>query len=304
MTTIKERSRPEVVPAPFLVHPLGSHKYPITEGYIYSKAERRQHGVYFHGGIDYEAQPGTPVYAASAGYAVAFYHRFVVRNRDGTIRILDGLPIGNGFGLAVQIYHPPDISDVSGGVFTQYGHLSGFAESITPKMTAPIEMDIIGSLRRRNQKRRSGKLTETQLASLIKEQKQLIDDFPWLKFIYGYHTGQTVEEQESYLWTPNDLFTFHQAGSPYVTHVNQGDLIGYTGESPLFWGNTDYDEDNIPFRIPPKDQEKRWDEPHLHFELAYRNDGPFRPKQQIDPYDLYLSWVHYNGKLDTLFVDS
>lgn len=303
MPTIKERHRPEFVPKAFLIHPLGSHHYPITEGFIYSREERTKHGIYFHKAIDYETKPGAPVYASASGYAVGFYHRFLVRNPDGTVRTLEGLPIGNGFGLAVQIWHPERISKVPGGIFTQYGHLSGFAETIIPKITSPERTDIVESIEKRNAMRRQHRWPQQKLNRVLLEQKRLINSFPWINELYGYHNGKQPDERESYLWTPEELLYLHKQEVPYVTLVEQGDLIGYTGESALFWGEADYDENSIPQRLPPKLTTRRWDEPHLHFEVTYRTDGAFRPKQQIDPYDIYLTRVHYRWVEGTLFVD-
>ena len=82
MPTIKQRYKPKIPFIPYLHMPL-AHYLSITEGFIYSQAERQAHHVFFHKAIDYASDYGTPVYAAAEGYAVAGYHRFTLRDKDG-----------------------------------------------------------------------------------------------------------------------------------------------------------------------------------------------------------------------------
>jgi murein DD-endopeptidase MepM/ murein hydrolase activator NlpD len=103
MSTVKQRYAPPLENIPYLTLPLKSD-FKISEGYIYSEEERSIHKRYFHKGIDYACPYGTPVYASADGYAVAGYHRFTEINKDKTLKLYQGLPMGNGFGYFIQIY--------------------------------------------------------------------------------------------------------------------------------------------------------------------------------------------------------
>ena len=84
----------------------------ITESWLYSNAERAIHGYANHGGVDWAAPRGTPVYAAADGYAISSTHI------SPLARTYQGKTVGFGLGEFVQIWHPKQ------GVFTSYSHLS------------------------------------------------------------------------------------------------------------------------------------------------------------------------------------
>jgi len=109
---------------PYLQLPLKSWGLRITEGWFYSEKEKKIHGYKIHGGIDFKAQRGEPVYAAASGWASSSYHNRLVKNKDGSERIYKGKFITNGLGYFVQIYHPEN------GRYAQYAHL----EKIVPKI--------------------------------------------------------------------------------------------------------------------------------------------------------------------------
>lgn len=100
-------------------------KYRITEGWNYSKQEKKIHGLTFHGGVDFAQPRNSPVYAAASGWAIASYSSNPFYDeKTGKPRRYRGKIIGMGLGNFVQIYHP----DVRR--FTQYGHLGKIIERI------------------------------------------------------------------------------------------------------------------------------------------------------------------------------
>ena len=91
----------------------------MTESWVYSAAERSIHGYTNHGGIDFAAPRGTPVYAAADGYALSSSH-FVPLAKEYNGKS----PLGFGLGEFVQIWHPDQ------GVYTSYSHLSKVSSDI------------------------------------------------------------------------------------------------------------------------------------------------------------------------------
>lgn len=74
--------------------------------------------------------------------------------------------------------------------------------------------------------------------------------------------------------------------SKYYVWVNQGELIGYVGDSGLCWGYKDYPQ------RPDSKKYPSWDEIHLHFE-EFSRDKKGKKIQQRDPFNLYKTYQHY-----------
>ena len=106
---------------------------------------------------------------------------------------------------------------------------------------------------------------------------------------------EKLNEKESYLYTLKECEKLHKQKSPFVTWVEQGDLIGYTGSSGLIWGELKYSEEKLNIIKPFE----TWDEVHLHYEEAARDEKTFLKKEQRDPYSIYKSAKHYK-KIDSL----
>jgi hypothetical protein len=300
MPTVKERHAPHVPHIPYLTLPL-KNGFSISEGYIYSKYETSVHGRYFHYGIDYACPYGTPVYASASGYAVAGYNRFTELNEDGTFKLYKGLPMGNGLGYFIQIYHPYNICKVKGGRITQYGHLSKFAKGFRIKTLRPLIIDFEEKIRRRNAKRKVYRKSEKELEKAILETKDIVKQYPWTKKKYGLNFKKHPEKKEIYMYTLRDIKKLYKKGSRYVKWVEQGDLIGYAGTSGIVWGDLQFREN---CRRPNVKEFNIWDECHLHFEEATRNIKTGMKQEQRDPYGVYLSKEHYrNIKQETLFKE-
>jgi hypothetical protein len=281
--SLKNKYKPKIPFIPYLQLPLKKY-YEITEGYVYSRQERALHGKYLHYSIDYSTDWAEPVYAAASGYATASYHRLTLQHKDKTIRTFQGKPLGNGYGLFVQIYHPENICGVKGGRITQYGHLCGISKSLKMKRTEPIKSDILGKIVRKNERSKVNKKSKKELKKVLEVHKGLIKRYPWIEYRYGY------DKEESFL-------EFKKKDNPYVKWVEQGELIGYTGSSGLIWGDLQYNEDEVGSKKIP--HFKTWDEIHLHFEEAFRDLKTGLKKDKRDPYDIYKSAKWY-GNLDSM----
>lgn len=74
--------------------------------------------------------------------------------------------------------------------------------------------------------------------------------------------------------------------SHYFTWINQGELIGYVGDSGLTWRYKDYPKRPNPQKYPS------WDEIHLHFEEFARGKKG-RKRQLRDPFNIYNIFKDY-----------
>lgn len=293
MSTIKERYAPQIDFNPYLTYPI-KDQFRITEGFLYTKQERDIHGNYFHKGIDFACPYGTPVYAAASGYAVASYVRFTNFNRkDKSPRLYKGLPLGNGPGYFIQIYHPKKVCDIKGGRITQYGHLSRFADGIYAKTFRAQDRDWRERLTRKNKSLKKNRLDDDALNILIQDTRKLCRRFPWVKRQYGFKFEKDINKKESYFWSPTELKKLHKEGSKFVKWVEQGDLIGFVGTSGIVHGRLKFREN---LRRPRVREYRIWDECHLHFIEGNRDWKTGRKIEDRDPYDLYLSKEHYKGR--------
>ena len=300
MSTIKERYAPHIENHPYLTLPL-KNDFQITEGFIYTEEERSIHSRYFHKGIDYACPYGTPVYASASGYAVAGYHRYTEVNEDNTPRLYQGLPMGNGFGYFIQIYHPYSVCKIKGGRITQYGHLSKFARGFKVKTFKPLKINFEFEIRRKNDTRRSNRKNFLQLEKAILNTKDIVKTYPWVKKLYGFNFRKYPNKREMYTYPIKDIKRMYKRKNRYIKYVKQGDLIGYTGSSGIVWGDLRYKENRRRANVKRFDI---WDEVHLHFEEASRDTKTFIKKEQRDPYGIYLSKEHYkNIKGNTLFKE-
>ncbi len=98
--------------------------YDITEGWMYSAAERAIHGYKVHAGVDYYTPYGTPVAAPCDGYAVSSYFSFPLTDEQGKPKIYQGKSIAFGLGYFVQVYNP-ELNR-----FVVMGHLSDIAGQV------------------------------------------------------------------------------------------------------------------------------------------------------------------------------
>lgn len=98
--------------------------YQITEGWMYSRAEKAIHGARVHGAIDFHVPYGTTVVVPCDGLAISSYHSYPIKEKDGQTKQLDGKDIYFGLGYFVQIF-VPDI-----GRYIQLAHLSEIDNSI------------------------------------------------------------------------------------------------------------------------------------------------------------------------------
>ena len=300
MSTVKERYAPLIENIPYLSLPLKNNS-PITEGYIYSNFETSVHGLYFHKVIDYSCKYGTPVYASADGYAIAGYHRYPLLNEDATPMLYQGLPISNGLGYFIQIYHPYSVCKVKGGRITQYGHLSKFAKGSRIKTFRPLKIDFEYEIKRKNRKRKIYRKSDIKLEKDIQNTREIIKQYPWVKKLYGYSFREDEKKREMYTYSIKEIKDMYKKGYRYIKYVKQGDLIGYTGSSALIWGDLKYKEN---CRRPNVKQFDTWDDIHLHFEEASRDTKTFIKKDQRDPYGIYLGSEHYkNIKNETLFIE-
>lgn len=286
MATIKDRYEPNIQSIKYLNYPIKSD-YKITEGFIYSQQEVKVRHIYFHKGIDFACMYRTPVYAAASGYLTASYHRYPVLNRDKTPMLFNGLPQGNGLGYFIQIFHPEKVCGIKGGRITQYGHLSKLAPDIYARTFKPLSIDYNYEIRRKDKKMHK-QTKEDTLRKKISETLELIRQYPWLTKLYGYSFNSDLRKRESYLYNEEELK--YLKGSKYVKWVEAGELIGYVGSSAIIWGDLTYKEN---CERPNVKEFDTWDEVHLHFEEANRNEDTRVKELQRDPYGVYLSREHY-----------
>lgn len=300
--TFKERYAPKIAHHRYLSLPIKS-SFEITEGFIYSSQERTIHGRFLHGGIDYHVGYDTPVHASASGYAVVGYHRRVVKNKDNTIKLFRGEPIGTGFGYFVQIYHPEYISKVSSGRITQYGHLARIAKGLNLKELPPIRYNYLDRIRKYYfyaSKRKS--FNPKVIDKKITQTKKILDEYEWVNYLYGYNLHKELTDTETYFYRLDEIEQLYKNKSPYVKWVEQGEVIGYVGSSALIYGSPTYEEGKNDVYVKAF---TTWDEVHLHFEEAGRDPKTRLKIQQRDPYGIYKSWKWYNHrgiKENTLFI--
>ncbi len=301
--TIRERYSPDIPFKPYLIFPVKEHSK-LTEGYIYSQEERALHGNFWHRGIDIEAPYGAPVYAAASGFAIAGYHRYVLRNQDKTLRLYKTEPMGNGLGYFVQIFHPEKVSKIPGGRITQYGHLSKVADYLSIKVTEPTRINHIYKIINKFRRSTDPNKSPYKLEKKLQETEKIIKKYPWVEKQYGYSFSENSDEKESYLYTPTELEYLYNQGSPFVKWVNQGDYIGNVGISAVFHGNPQYEEgETNPNLLQPPNT---WDEVHLHFEECSRDTTTGLKHANRDPFDIYKSITSYTPEnlVNSLFVDN
>lgn len=105
--------------------------YAVEEGWRYSRAEEKIHGITNHRGSDFKVPYGTPIYAPCDGFAMASYHTYRLREgRNHALRYHQGKVIWFGLGYFVQLYAGEQ------NRFLQFAHLSDIAPSIP--FTTPL----------------------------------------------------------------------------------------------------------------------------------------------------------------------
>lgn len=289
--TYKERYSPDIPFVPYMELPI-KDSYSLEEGYIYSQEERDVHGFYIHGGLDFDCNFGTPVYAAASGFAVAGYHRFTLFNEDRTLRLHEGKPLGFGFGNMVQIYHSEETSGVLGGRVTQYGHLSSVSSSIKMKLFPAEEGDIIYRIGEYYQRHPR---YDIDLQEIMAAHKNLVDRYPWVGSRYGFRNNVDPHMKESYMLTYEEVQQLYAENDPYVVWVEQGEQIGTVGNSAVIWGDLTYEENSEAANQGIVATPPAWDGDHLHFEEAARNQRG-QKIQRRDPFDIYKSRKWYKKK--------
>lgn len=122
-------------PVPYLKLPFTkAGLYHISEGWYYS-SKVRSVVPFGHGAVDFALPYGHPVAAPCDGYAIASYHSYPLLDRDGKVKIKNGVAQRFGIGYFVQIYNPGQDR------FVQLGHLSNVADTIpfsVPKKNGAI----------------------------------------------------------------------------------------------------------------------------------------------------------------------
>lgn len=98
---------------------------------MYSTIEKEFHGHEIHGGVDFELPFGTPLLAATDGWAIASYgFSWVYEKQDDKteqLRLVRGDKVSGSIGLFVQLYNPEL------NIYVQYGHLSTVGNDIPYK---------------------------------------------------------------------------------------------------------------------------------------------------------------------------
>lgn len=107
-------------PKPFLSVPFSyaeREKLTISEGWKYTEEEKAVHGYATHYAVDFAAPRGTPIYAATSGYAISSFHIAYAGEHEGK-------KVGFGLGRFVQIWNPQQ------KVYVSYSHLDGVGAGI------------------------------------------------------------------------------------------------------------------------------------------------------------------------------
>ena len=107
-------------PKPFLSVPFSyadREKLTISEGWKYTEEEKAVHGYATHYAVDFAAPRGTPIYAATSGYAISSFHIAYAGEHEGK-------KVGFGLGRFVQIWNPQQ------KVYVPYSHLDGVVAGI------------------------------------------------------------------------------------------------------------------------------------------------------------------------------
>lgn len=101
----------EIPAVPYLTIPFRQNDpavqaYDISEGWLYSPAEKKIHSQTNHCGLDFDVPYGTLIVAPTDGWVISSYYRCWLRNKNNEIRQYQGKPICSSLGLFVQVYIP------------------------------------------------------------------------------------------------------------------------------------------------------------------------------------------------------
>ncbi len=121
----------------YLSLPFAQQSHRVSEGWFYSRAENKIHGLWGHAAVDFELPRGTDVLAAADGWAMSSYHRRPLFDKNGKVLLYRGKKVEMGLGWFVQIYHP------EAGRYTLYGHLEEVAGQISYSPARRLENSII-----------------------------------------------------------------------------------------------------------------------------------------------------------------
>lgn len=96
-------------------------------------------------------------------------------------------------------------------------------------------------------------------------------------------------------WNPvNHTLRIHELKDhPAVVFVGRGTPLGKVGFSGLAWGYKDYNPQTERPVAPDPEKFKSWDEPHVHLEDFWRDQGTGEKGWQRDPYAIYLTAGYY-----------
>lgn len=97
--------------------------------------------------------------------------------------------------------------------------------------------------------------------------------------------AKPVKHGNTFLPVGNDLQAHEYETYKMAVWVEQGDVIGYVGDSGLTWGYEDYPKRPDPDKFPS------WDETHVHFKVSTRDSKG--KEKEFDPYDIYKSFSFY-----------
>lgn len=177
-----------------------------------------------------------------------------------------------------------------------YPYLLPPIKNIRPKVLKPKKIDIENLIRQYYQRKiKDGEKFDVE--EIVKRNLVIADNYSWSGVRWGYGFGDKIKEKESYLYSWKELFK----GDGYVVRVRKGDVIGYAGTSAIFSGDLPYEEGNTSENIKPFES---WDEVHLHFEEAVRNQKMLVKEFQRDPFDIYKSakWYEPENIKRSLFI--
>lgn len=244
------------IPQPFLAPIFPPSTQPIiASGYNYSKAEISVHGVEVHRAIDFVIPRGTPILAPADGYYVASYGEFLLRNEDGSPRMVSLAQAKAGNPHTKHLNPPPGPGPwpayfgsyvVQGwhtrGRYTQYAHV----DWVNPKIPFYPPYEVLDE-----NKVKTGDIAHSLALRL------------------------PVVEYRNHL---------------VAAYIKAGEVIAESGMTGMGWAKPTWDFAKLDKSGRPDFRGVNYyyyDEPHLHFAVFGRRAPHSRNAQLWDPFGLY-----------------